>query len=242
MTAAGQAQATAAQAIAPALASLSRSLARTRNATPASYAAIALNLHGCLSSLASTVNDTGYDAYGQWRGEFLPGQATDPEWLRATSYAAAGHIANGAALTLPVRAARVPGADRSLPAVRAGAAASQACRGLRELVIEHHRAQAWPQVPEYAAILGALHAACGPLATSLTVIAPRLAGIEPDWSSVWCEDFAGDLPAAYGDAGRYCQAGGRALYPVSDRTAADVRTWRSRSRPRPGTVERRGPS
>lgn len=233
MTAAGQAQAAAAQAIAPALKSFSQSLARTRNAGEAEHALIASWLHGCLGSLASAVDSTGYDAAAQWRGEFLGGQASDPDWLQRTAHAAAQLVQDGANLTIPIRAVRTAGADATLPAVQAGHAAWKACHDLGELIAEHHRASVRPQVPEYAAVLSALHAACEPLAAAVTALAPRIAGIQPDPFSVWCEDFAGDLSAAYRAAARRCQAGSRALRPVCDRAGGDVRTWRSRSRTRP---------
>jgi hypothetical protein len=233
MTAAGHAQAAAAQAIAPALAAFNRSLARTRNAGPADHALIASHLHGCLGSLASAVSSTGYAAAGRWRGAFPEGQAADPDWLYRTAHAAARLVQDGANLTIPVRAAWLPGADVTLPAVRAGHAARKACHDLGELIAGHHRTGTGPQVPEYAAVLGALHAACEPLAAAAAALAPRLAGIDPDPLSVWCEDFAGDLPAAYHDAARQCRAGSRILQPACDQAAADVRTWRSRPRRRP---------
>jgi hypothetical protein len=233
MTAAGQEQAAAGQAVAPALASFNRSLARTRNAGLADHALVASWLHGCLGSLASAVSSTGYAAAGQWRRAFLDGQAADPDWLHRTAHSAAQLIQDGANMTVPIRAVLLTGADVTLPAVRAGHAAWKACHDLGELIAGHGRAGAGPQVPEYAAVLGALRAACEPLAAAVAALAPRLAGIDPDPSSVWCEDFAGDLAAAYRDAARQCRAGGRALRPVCDRADADTRTWRSRSRPRP---------
>jgi hypothetical protein len=110
---------------------------------------------------------------------------------------------------------------------------------LAELIAEHGRAGTGPQVPDYAAVLGALRAACEPLATAVAVLAPRLAGIAPDPLSVWCEVFTGDLAAAYRDAASQCRAGGRALRPVCDQAAADARTWRSRPRHRPRELKAR---
>jgi hypothetical protein len=233
MTAAGQAQAAAAQAVAPALAAFSRSLARTPNAGPAENALVASWLHGCLGSLASAVNSTGYAAAGQWRRAFLDGQAADPDWLQRTAHAAAQLIQGGANLTVPIRAVPQVGADVTLPAVRAGDVAWKACHDLGELIAGHGRAGAGPQVPECAAVLGALRAACEPLAAAVAALAPRLVGVEPDPFSVWCEGFGGDLAAAYRDAAGQCRAGGRALRPVCARAVADARTWRSRSRRRP---------
>jgi hypothetical protein len=232
MTAAGQAQAAAAQAIAPALAAFNRSFARTRNASPDDYTLIASHLHGCLGSLASAVNSTGYNASGRWRGAFLEGQAEDPDTLKRATHDAACLIQQAANLTVPIRAVRKAGTDPTRPARQAGYLAWKACLDLTDLIARHHRAQAWPQVPEYAAVLAALQAACEPLAAAVAVIAPQLAGIDPPWDSIWCEDFAGDLPAAYQDAARQCRAGGRLLLPVSARLNIDARTWRSRSRPR----------
>lgn len=232
MTAAGRNQAAAAQAIGPACTAFTRSL-RRRSTGPAEYALAAGWLHGCLGSLASAVNSAGYDAAGQWRREFLDGQATDPDWLTRTAYAAAQRIQNGANLTVPIRAVERDGADLSLPAVRSGHAAWKACHDLGELAREHHRAGVRPQIPEFAAILGALRAACGPLAAAVAAVAPRLAGLDPDPFSVWCEDFDGDLAAAYRAAAGQCRAAGQMLRPVCARAVADVRTWRSRSRPRP---------
>jgi hypothetical protein len=232
MTAAGQEQAAAAQAVASALAAFSRSLARTRNAGPAEHALIALHLHGCLGCLACAVNSTGYAAAGRWRA-FPEGRAADPGWLYSAACTAAQLIQDGANLTVPVRAVRRDGAGTSLPVVRAGHCAWKACHDLGELIVAHGRAGTRPQVPEYAAVLGALHAACGPLAAALAALAPRLAGIDPDPASIWCEEFAGDLAAAYQGAAARCRAGGQALRPVCDQVAADTRTWRSRPRRRP---------
>jgi hypothetical protein len=233
VTAAGQAQAAAARAIAPAITAFNRSLARTRNAGKDESAIIASNLHGCLGTLATAVNSTGYAASGQWRGEFLPGQASDPGWLNSTAFTAAQRIQDAANLTIAIRAVCPDAGGVTLPVMRAGHLMWKACRDLGELIVEHRRAGTMPQVPDYAAVLAGLQAACEPLASAVDAIAPRLDGIEPDPFSVWCEDFAGDLPAAFRDAARHCRAAGRALRPVRDRTAADVRTWRSRSRTRP---------
>jgi hypothetical protein len=227
MTAAGQAQAAAAQAIAPALAAFNRSLARTRNAEQAECARIASNLHGCLGTLATAVNSTGYAASGQWRGEFLQGQASDPDWLNNTAHAAAQRIQDAANLTIAIRAVRLDGASVTLPVMRAGHVLWKACHDLDQLILEHRRAGTMPQVPDYAAVLGGLQAACEPLAAAVDALAPRLAGIDPDPLSVWCEDFAGDLPAAYRDAACQCRAGNGILRSVRDQAVADVRTWRS---------------
>jgi len=232
MTAAGRIQAAAAQSIGPACAAFTNSLRRSR-AGQDEHAAAAGWLHGCLGSLASAVNSTGYDAARQWQREFLDGQATDPDWLSRTANAAAQRIQDGANLTIAIRAAPRCGADMTLPAVRAGHAAWKACHDLGELIAEHHRAGDGPQVPEFAAILGALRDACEPLAAALAALAPRLAGVEPDPFSVWCEDFGGDLAAAYRAAAGQCRTAGPMLSPVCTRAAADARTWRSRSRPRP---------
>jgi hypothetical protein len=233
MTAAGTAEASAAQAVAPALTAFNRSLARTRNAGPAEHARIASWLHGCLGRLASAVNSTGYAAASHWRGTFPGGQASDPDWLQRATHDAAQLVQDAANLTIPARAVRQdPAADMALPVMQAGRAAWKACHDLGELIAEHSRAGTRPQVPEYAAVLAALHAACEPLAAATDALAPRLAGIDPDPLSVWCEDFAGDLAAAYRDAARRCRAAGPLLRPACDRAAADVRTWRSASRRR----------
>jgi hypothetical protein len=233
VTAAGQAQAAAARAIAPAAIAFSRSLARTRNAGKDEWAVIASNLHGCFGTLATAVSSTGYAASGQWRGEFLPGQASDPDWLNNTAHTAAQRIQDAANLTIAIRAAR-PDADAvTLPVMRAEHILWKACHDLGELIVEHRRAGTRPQVPDYAAVLSGLQAACKPLAAAAGAIAPRLGGIDPDPFSVWCEDFSGDLPTAFRDAARHCRAAGQGLRPVCDRAAADVRTWRSRSRTRP---------
>jgi hypothetical protein len=233
MTAAGREQAAAAQAIAPALTSFARSLSRTRTATPADYVLAASWLQGCTGLLASAVNNTGYDAGGKWQREFLEGQATVPVWIQQRAYAAAQLIQNGANVTIAIRAARDRAAVTTLPALQAANAAWRACHQLSELIVEHHRALTYPQVPEYATIFGALQQACKPLATSLDNLAPRLVGVEPDTFSVWCEGFTGDLPSSYRDAARSCRAGGQELQPVIGRLDTDARFWRSRSRARP---------
>lgn len=233
MTAAGQAQAAAAQAIAPAVTAFTRSLARTRNAGQPERAVIASNLHGCLGTLATAVNSTGYAACGQWHGEFLPGQASDPDWLSSTAHAAAQRLQDGANVTIAARAARPDGPRADLPVMHAQHVMWKACHDLDQLILEHSRARTMPQVPDYAAILAGLQAACEPLAAAADAVALRLDGVDPDPFSVWCEEFDGDLPAAFRTAARYCRAAGQALRPVRDRAAADVRTWRSRSRTRP---------
>jgi len=233
VTAAGQAQAAAAQAIAPAVIAFTRSLARTRNAGKDECAVIASNLHGCLGTLATAVNSTGYAACGQWRGEFLPGQASDPDWLDSTARGAAQRLQDAANVTIAIRAARPGGRSADLPVMRTEHVMWRACHELGELIVEHRRGGTMPQVPDYAAILAGLQAACGPLAAAADAVAPRLDGVDPDPFSVWCEEFDGDLPAAFRSAARYCRAAGQALRPVRDRAAADVRTWRSRSRTRP---------
>lgn len=233
MTAAGKKQAAAARVILPAVTAFGRSLARTRNAGPGECAVMALCVYSCLSTLASGVHSTGYTGASQWRREFLEGQAADPDWLGSTSLAAAQRIQDAANVTIPVRAVR-PGDYRAdLPVMRAASAMRQACSGFDQLALEHRRARTMPQVPEYAEILAALQAVCEPLGAAAAAIGPRLDGIEPDPSSVWCEGFDGNLPAAFGDAARHCRAAGELLGPVRDRAAADVRVWRSRSRARP---------
>jgi len=233
MTAAGRIQAAAAQAIGPACAAFTKSLGRS-SAGPGEHAPAAGWLHGCLGSLASAVNSTGYDAAGRWRREFLDGQAADPDWLDGAVHAAAQHIEAAANLTVPIRAVPRRDADVTLPAVRAGHAAWKACHDLGELIAGQHRAGDGPQVPEFAVILGALRDACEPLAAAVAALAPLLAGVDPDPSSVWCEDFDGDLAGAYRAAAGQCQAAGPILSLVCNRVAADARTWRSRSRLRPG--------
>jgi hypothetical protein len=233
VTAAGQAQAAAAWAVAPAIAAFNQSLARTRKAGPGECAVIASNLHGCLGMLATAVNSTGYAASGQWRGEFLQGQASDPDWLNSTAFAAAQRLQDAANLTIAIRATRSDSPPANLPVLRAERAMWKACHDLDQLILEHRRAGTMPQVPDYAAVIAGLHAACEPLATAADAIAPHLGGIDPDPSSIWCEEFDGDLPAAFRAAARHCQNAGQTLLPVRDRTAADVRTWRSRSRVRP---------
>lgn len=234
MTAAGRAQAAAAGVVAPAVAAFNRSLARTRKAGPGECAVLASGLHGCFGVLATVVNSTGYAASGRWRGEFLPGQASDPDWLCSTAFAAAQRLQDAANLTIAIRAIRSDGTLAELPVLRAEHVMWNACHNLSELIVEHRRAGAMPQVPDYAAVLAGLQAACGPLASAADAIAPRLDGIQPDPFSIWCEEFDGDLPAAFRSAARYCRGAGRTVLSVRDCAAADVRAWRSRSRVRPG--------
>jgi hypothetical protein len=235
MTAAGIEQVKAAAAIAPALTAFRKSLTRTRKAGPAEATLMARDVEACLGYVASAIRDTGYEASKQWLGEFCEGQAADPGWLRSATHAAASHLRDGANLTMPARALPSGGnTNPDLPVLKACQASWKACHDLNQLMHRHSQALARPQVPEYAGILGALHAACGPLATAADSLAPHLAGLDPDFTSVWCEDFDGDLAAAYTSAARQCRAGAAALRPVCARATADVRVWRSRSRARPG--------
>lgn len=108
----------------------------------------------------------------------MAGQAADPDWLSSAAHAAAQRLQDAANLTIAIRAARPRSRAADLPVMRAGHVIRSACDDLDQLILGHQRARTMPQVPDYA-------------------IAPRLAGIDPDPFSIWCEEFAGDLPGGY---------------------------------------------